>query len=319
MSDRDVWVSPATPADGEAVQVLLQQASLPTQDLPDATHVRFWVAAGGDRILGAIGLERHDAAGLLRSLVVAPAHRRRGVGTELVATLEREARAAGIVQLVLLTQTARAFFERLGYEVIAREAAPGSIRTSAEFRALCPASAVCMTKLLREAAVRPAPASTLHVLFLCTGNSCRSILGEATFNHLAPDGWRAMSAGSRPTGEVHPRSLALLGREGIATVGCHSKSWDDLPHTPDIVITVCASAAGETCPAYLGPVLRAHWGVADPARATGTDEQVAAAFVSAYRTLRRRIEAFLALPLADLRDDPTRLKAALDRIGAEVN
>ena len=88
-----------------------------------------------------------------------------------------------------------------------------------------------------------------RVLFLCTGNSCRSILGEATFNHLAPPGWRAMSAGSRPTGKVHPRSLALLAREGISTECCHSKSWDDLPETPDIVITVCSSAAGETCPA----------------------------------------------------------------------
>ena len=111
----------------------------------------------------------------------------------------------------------------------------------------------------------------MNVLFLCTGNSCRSILAEATFNHLAPAGWRAMSAGSQPTGQVHPRSLALLAREGIATAGLHSKSWDKLPTTPDIVVTVCASAAGETCPAYLGPVLRTHWGVDDPARARGSD------------------------------------------------
>lgn len=154
-----------------------------------------------------------------------------------------------------------------------------------------------------------------NVLFLCTGNSCRSILGEATFNHLAPAGWHAMSAGSHPTGQVHPRSLALLAREGIATDGYHSKSWDALPATPDIVITVCASAAGETCPAYLGPVLRTHWGVEDPAHATGTDEQIDAAFQTAYRILRARIEAFLALPLDVLLQDPARLKAELDRIG----
>lgn len=98
----------------------------------------------------------------------------------------------------------------------------------------------------------------MKVLFLCTGNSCRSILGEATFNHLAPEGWKAMSAGSHPAGYVHPRSLALLAREGIATQGYHGKSWDDLPEVPDIVITVCASAAGETCPAYLGPAVRTH-------------------------------------------------------------
>ncbi|MEG0821698.1 MAG: arsenate reductase ArsC [Burkholderiaceae bacterium] len=155
----------------------------------------------------------------------------------------------------------------------------------------------------------------MKLLFLCTGNSCRSILAEACFNHLAPAGWRAMSAGSQATGRVHPRALALLEREGIATTGLASQSWDRLSATPDIVITVCASAAGETCPAYLGPVLRAHWGVADPAHATGTDAAIDAAFVAAYRILRTRIEAFLALPLAALQTDPARLKFELDRIG----
>lgn len=156
----------------------------------------------------------------------------------------------------------------------------------------------------------------MNVLFLCTGNSCRSILAEATFNHLASARWRAMSAGSQPAGYVHPRSLALLAREGIATDGYFSKSWDNLPATPDIVITVCASAAGETCPAYLGPVMRAHWGVEDPAHATGTDQEIDAAFMKAYRILRARIEALLALPLAELEKDPARLKGELDRIGA---
>jgi arsenate reductase len=110
-------------------------------------------------------------------------------------------------------------------------------------------------------------------------------------------------------------SLALLAREGISTEGYYSKSWDDLPVTPDIVITVCASAAGETCPAYLGPVLRAHWGVEDPAHATCTDEEIDAVFMQAYRILRARIEAFFALPLAELQNDRARLKAELDRIG----
>lgn len=158
----------------------------------------------------------------------------------------------------------------------------------------------------------------MNLLFLCTGNSCRSILAEATFNHLAPAGWRAMSAGSKPAGQVHPKSLALLEKEGISTDGCHSKSWEALPVTPDVVITVCGSAAGETCPAYLGSAIRAHWGVDDPARASGTDEQIDAEFMRAYRTLRSRIEAFLALPLETLREDPFRLKAELDRIGATV-
>ena len=154
----------------------------------------------------------------------------------------------------------------------------------------------------------------MNVLFLCTGNSCRSILAKATFNHLAPAGWRAMSAGSHPAGHVHPRSLALLAREGISTEGVRSKSWDSLPATPDIVVTVCASAAGETCPAYLGSALRTHWGVDDPARVTGTDAKIDAAFGLAYRILRARIEVFLALPLPTLAQDKAALKAALDEI-----
>jgi len=155
----------------------------------------------------------------------------------------------------------------------------------------------------------------MNLLFLCTGNSCRSILAEATFNHLAPAGWRAMSAGSKPTGTVHPRSLALLIAQGIPVDGLHSKSWDDLPQTPDVVVTVCSSAAGETCPAYLGPVLRSHWGVDDPAHATGSDAEIDAAFDAAYRILRARIEAFFALPLAGLKNDRPAFKAELDRIG----
>lgn len=155
----------------------------------------------------------------------------------------------------------------------------------------------------------------MNVLMLCTGNSCRSILAEATFNHLAPAGWHAISAGSKPAGYIHPRSIALLQREGIATDGYFSKSWDNLPVTPDIVVSVCGNAAGETCPAYLGPVLRAHWGVDDPAHATGNDEEIDAAFMRAYRTLRTRIEAFMALPLAQLQNDKAQLKIELERIG----
>jgi len=155
----------------------------------------------------------------------------------------------------------------------------------------------------------------MNVLFLCTGNSCRSLISEAVFNHLAPSGWHALSAGSQPTGKLNERALALLARKGIPTEGYYSKSWDDLPLTPDIVVTVCASAAGETCPAYLGPVLRTHWGVEDPSHVVGTDDEIEAAFEKAYAVLRARIEAFLALPLDTLALDRAAFKAALDRIG----
>ena len=126
-----------------------------------------------------------------------------------------------------------------------------------------------------------------------------------------------MSAGSQPTGEVHPRSRALLEREGIATEGYYSKSWDYLPATPDIVITVCGNAAGETCPAYLGNALRAHWGVDDPAKATGTEAEIDAAFLKAYSTLRMRIEALLKLNPEHL-SDANKLQNELQRIGENV-
>lgn len=156
---------------------------------------------------------------------------------------------------------------------------------------------------------------TINVLFLCTGNSCRSVLSEATFNHLAPEGLKALSAGSQPAGQLHPRAVSLLHRKGISTEGYFSKSWDRLPVTPDIVVTVCSSAAGETCPAYLGPVVRTHWGVEDPGHVVGTEEEIEAAFEEAYTIIRARIEAFLALHLNSLMNDKAKLKAALDPIG----
>jgi arsenate reductase len=159
----------------------------------------------------------------------------------------------------------------------------------------------------------------MHILFLCTGNSCRSLIAEAVFNHLAQANgqahWRALSAGSQPTGKLNERALALLAREGIPTAGYYSKSWDALPVTPDLVITVCAGAAGETCPAYLGPVLRGHWGVDDPSHVVGSDAEIDIAFARAYAILRARIEAFLALPLDALTEDRARFQAELARIG----
>ena len=125
------------------------------------------------------------------------------------------------------------------------------------------------------------------------GASFSSAAGQTVNGYFTPNNG-TYSAGSQPTGEVHPRSLALLAAEGIDASDCASKSWDALPVTPDIVITVCASAAGETCPAYLGPVLRSHWGVDDPAKATGSPADIDAAFVRAYRVLRARIALLAA-------------------------
>lgn len=156
-----------------------------------------------------------------------------------------------------------------------------------------------------------------NVLILCTGNSCRSILGEALFKHLGAGRVNAFSAGSRPTGRVNPNALATLARHGLPTEGYASKSWDDLEGTAmDIVITVCDSAAGETCPAYLGMAIRGHWGLPDPAHATGTEEEIAAAFEATYAELEKRGRALLALPLESLTDDE--LAEALHRVHEEA-
>jgi len=156
------------------------------------------------------------------------------------------------------------------------------------------------------------------VLVLCTGNSARSILGEALFNHLGGDHVRAFSAGSKPKGVPHPGALRLLARRGIDTASFRSKSWDEFTLTDspsiDLAITVCGNAAGEACPVFFGSPLRAHWGLPDPADVTGTEAEVDAAFEETWRLLEMRVRAFLALDRAAI--DQRALQAALADIGA---
>lgn len=150
-----------------------------------------------------------------------------------------------------------------------------------------------------------------RVLVLCTGNSARSILGEALFNELGEGRITAVSAGSHPTGAPNPYALAELTRRGIDTGFAASKSWDAFagPDAPviDYVITVCDSAAAETCPLWTGPAVKAHWGLPDPAGIQGTEDEIATAFRTTADRLEARIRAFLALPFdsaepASLRD-----------------
>ena len=161
------------------------------------------------------------------------------------------------------------------------------------------------------------PDRVYNVLFLCTGNSARSILAEAILNKIGADKFKAYSAGSRPKGQVNPNTLRLLQRLGYDTTGYWSKSWEEFakPTAPklDFVFTVCDDAAGETCPVWPGQPMTAHWGIPDPAAATGTDAEIAVAFHDAYRMLRRRIEAFAALPIAAL--DALTLQGKLREIG----
>ena len=151
------------------------------------------------------------------------------------------------------------------------------------------------------------------ILFMCTANSCRSILSEAMFNHLARPGFEAVSSGSFPKGQVLPRSLSTLQQAGIAIDGLSSKgndAFEDNP--PDIVITVCDKAAGETCPVYFGPALKAHWGLEDPSEVKGEEAVITAAFHSTLARIETRCRAFLALPFGEL--DRDALKRELDRI-----
>ena len=143
-----------------------------------------------------------------------------------------------------------------------------------------------------------------NVLFLCTGNSARSILAEAILNHRGDGRFRAFSAGSFPKGEVNPRALALLERMGLSTEGLRSKSWDEFakPGAPslDFVFTVCDNAAGEVCPVWPGQPMTAHWGQPDPAAMKGTELDKTTAFRDAFRMLERRIAVFTSLPFSSL-------------------
>ena len=159
--------------------------------------------------------------------------------------------------------------------------------------------------------------SLYNVLFLCTGNSARSILAEAILNRGSAGKFVAYSAGSYPKGKVNPFALELLQQTGFPTADLRSKSWDEFaaPGAPqlDFIFTVCDNAAGEVCPIWPGHPMTAHWGVADPAEVEGSDEDRRAAFKDAFYELESRIKLFTSLSIASL--DKVRLKGQLDAIG----
>jgi arsenate reductase len=160
-------------------------------------------------------------------------------------------------------------------------------------------------------------ARVFNVLFLCTGNSARSILAEALLNHWGEGRFRGYSAGSFPKGAVHPLALELLRSLDLPTAGLRSKSWSEFARADapvmDFVFTVCDQAAGEVCPVWPGNPVTAHWGIPDPAAVEGTEAQQRAAFRDAYRRLDARIKLFVSLPLDKL--DRMALKREAERIG----
>ena len=156
-----------------------------------------------------------------------------------------------------------------------------------------------------------------NVLVLCTGNSCRSVMGEALVNHLGAGRFKAYSAGSNPIGRINQGALATLARHHLPTEGYTSKSWEALEGIDfDILIAVCDSAAGEACPVYLSSAIRTNWGVADPGHVEGTPEDVIAAFETTFATLRHRITRLVELPIDSMSRE--QLSEALDRIGREM-
>jgi len=161
--------------------------------------------------------------------------------------------------------------------------------------------------------------SSYNALFICTGNSARSILAEGILNELGASRFRAYSAGSHPKGAVHPLALATLERLHLPATGYRSKSWDEFvtPDAPvfDFIFTVCDNAAGEACPVWPGRPMSAHWGVRDPAAVEGTEAQQRKAFMEAALALKRRIELFLSLPLQRL--DAMSLQHELRSIGTK--
>ena len=162
---------------------------------------------------------------------------------------------------------------------------------------------------------------TYNILFLCTGNSARSIIAEAVVNKEAAGRFRAYSAGSAPKGEVNPQALALIESLGFTASDFRSKSWDEFarPGAPplDFVITVCDNAAGEVCPIWPGQPMTAHWGIPDPAAAEGTQAEIAAAFAEAARQLGTRIRLFLSLPLETI--DQMSLRTRLREIHEQAD
>lgn len=156
-----------------------------------------------------------------------------------------------------------------------------------------------------------------NVLFLCTGNSARSIMAEAILNHAGKGRFTAFSAGSHPTGQVRPEALKQIASAGLSIGGLRSKSWDEFaaPSAPklDFVFTVCDNAAREECPFWPGQPMTAHWGIADPAVARGTPEEIARAFREAFVLLDRRIGLFVSLPLSTLED--LAIQREIDKIG----
>ena len=233
-----------------AIRDLLELAGLPTGDLT-TSKIEWLVAVSDGQLEGVVGLESFGSAALLRSLAVQPSARGSGIASAMVGELELRSHERGVQQLLLLTQTAERFFRDRGYTVVDRTDAPAEMRASAEFRSLCPSSAVCMAKQ---------PAAAKRVLFVCVENSNRSQMAEA-FAHLHGRGKVfAASAGSRPSGTINAKAIRFMHELGYDMGEHRSKSLDEIRGDFDVVVTM---GCGDSCP-WIPAKHRVDWNLPDP-------------------------------------------------------
>jgi protein-tyrosine-phosphatase/N-acetylglutamate synthase-like GNAT family acetyltransferase len=306
------------PRDIGPVKRLLADCGLPGDDA--GNHIEhFLIARSGDELAGTVGLELAGSSALLRSLAVGNAYRGKGLAKLLYERILPYARAKGVETLYLLTLSAGDFFRRRGFKAAERSSAPEQIAATQQFTTLCPDTAEFLARDIRDDRQKGQDMSDqpLNVLFLCTGNSARSIMAEAILNATGGDRFRAYSAGSHPNGKVNAFALAQIGKAGLSTEGYRSKSWDEfaVPGAPkiDFVFTVCSDAAGEVCPMWPGHPVTAHWGVDDPASFKGTDDEKARFFSRIYGQLHARIRILTSLPLDKL--ERPALQKKLDEAG----
>ncbi len=304
-------IQTATASDRFDICKLLRASGLPTEDVDAQRLHDFQVLREGGRLVAVVGIERCGSVGLLRSLAVVDSLRGGGVGGALLQAAQRRARAEGYAALYLLTTSAADYFARFGYVPVERDEAPPEIRAASQFATLCPAAAVLMRKTMSH--------TPYNVLFLCTGNSARSILAEALINDVPGHAgkFRGYSAGSQPKGVVHPMALQMLREAGLPTAGLRSKSWDEFAAagapSMDFIFTVCDNAANEVCPVWPGHPATAHWGLPDPAAVNGNESDQRLAFHQALIALRRRIDLFAELPFDKL--DRMSLQQKLHEVG----
>ena len=297
---RHLTIRAARPNDHAAVFRLLEQAGLPLAGVPDGLD-DFIVDEIDGEVVGVIGLERYDGSALLRSAVVDPDLRGLGVGARLVEGLLAHARRQQIQDIYLLTTTAEDWFPRFGFRPVDRDAVPPTVRMSVEFREACPASAAVMRTSLAGESLLLHPERPMRVLFLCTGNWCRSQIAEVVLNRKGVGRFIAESAGSNPAPQVHPLAIEALERFGYRWPGNRVPRGLDglLTRDWDAVITVC-DRAKEVCPNFASQPALAYWGMPDPSEVTGTYEERSRAFDDIVIDASRRIDLLLALPVEKL-------------------